>query len=664
VKLKEIEFKGYKRLSATKCNVDGRTVAFIGPNEAGKSSILAGLQWLTEDSETELPANDVNRKSPPPATSSVVRVLFRIEPEDISELDALGLDTDVPISLKTVTGFYYGRSLDGTTRTEVVSTVRRNPRPLAAMEKARKSVTSLLSMVEDSIDPTTLESLHAALDELEGVELNSLSESVLASAGSTLSEAASDPSIKSAKAARNRKFAERLGQLNELVTALETSASKQDPLAAMRRALRMRVPKFVLFSDQDRALAAAYNLSDENVRNEPPAPLYNLLVVGGTNVDEFWQAVSSGVVANLRTLERRVNAILRERLQPMWTQSKLAIELTANLGGILEVNIAELDNPDFTVTPIAERSDGLRAFLALVCFLVAADLPTPPVLMVDEVERNLHYDAQADLIRVLTKDLRVHKVLYTTHSPGSLPLDLGTGIRVVSRDPEDVSASTLENNFWTDSEPGFSRLLFAMGAEVAAFSAFRRALLAEGVSEMMLLPTLMRNATNQSELDFQVAPGLSNMSAPSALGSVALITTFLVDGDAAGDIKRSQLELAGFPKSHIFALPKNKSIEDLVDRGTYLDEVDDFLVERGDPTLLRSAISAGVTIARAVDDYCMSEPNIGRDVSHKIIASRLAEYGVDLQLSPLGLRVLPALRDKIEAALANPYNLAAKDELQ
>lgn len=76
-----------------------------------------------------------------------------------------------------------------------------------------------------------------------------------------------------------------------------------------------------------------------------------------------------------------------------------------------------------------------------------------------------------------------------------------------------------------------------MGAEAAAFSAFRRAVLAEGVSEMILLPTLLRNASDGSQLNFQVAFGLSNLSAARAINEVALITTFLVDGDASGDIK-------------------------------------------------------------------------------------------------------------------------------
>lgn len=78
-------------------------------------------------------------------------------------------------------------------------------------------------------------------------------------------------------------------------------------------------------------------------------------------------------------------------------------------------------------------------------------------------------------------------------------------------------------------------------AEAAAFSAFRRAVLAEGVSEMILLPTMLRNAIRADSLDFQVTFGLSSMSASKAVGSVALITCFLVDGDESGNDKRKQL---------------------------------------------------------------------------------------------------------------------------
>lgn len=449
-----------------------------------------------------------------------------------------------------------------------------------------------------------------------------------------------------------------LDKVLALLRSAEIAGELPDPADSMRSFLTKRVPKFVLFSDNDRDLSENYNLSDKALRAQPPGPLRNLLSVAGATIEEVWNATASGDSATMRTLERRMNETLRTHLQPMWTQSQLTIELTLNQGGILEVNIQELDSPDFTVTPIAERSDGLRTFLGLVCFLIAADLTIPPVLMIDEAERNLHYDAQADLVRVLTRELRVHKVIYTTHSPGCLPLDLGTGIRVVARNPGNSATSILENIFWTKNEPGFSHLLFAMGAEAAAFSAFRRAVLAEGVSEMILLPTLLRNATDGSQLDFQVAFGLSNVSAPKAISSVALITTFLVDGDKSGNDKANQLVPAGVPKGHVFQLPKGKAIEDLIDRRVYLNTVNEFLSEQG-KSISAGELAQGETIAKAVDDYARSNLGMSGGVSHKIIASRLALLGDELPLSTVGQRFLADLRSGLEAAFTHQYVLTS-----
>ena len=46
-------------------------------------------------------------------------------------------------------------------------------------------------------------------------------------------------------------------------------------------------------------------------------------------------------------------------------------------------------------SPVAERSDGLRAFVALTSFTAAgADSERKPILLVDEAESHLHYDAK------------------------------------------------------------------------------------------------------------------------------------------------------------------------------------------------------------------------------------------------------------------------------
>ena len=663
MRLSTIEFNGYKRLSEASCNVDGPAIAFIGPNESGKSSILQGLAWLTDPSNRVLDAVEQSRRKPPdPQSTLVVRAHFRIDDDDIALLGQLDIDPTPPVGRKTVTTFRLSRRADGGRVTGLTSSLKRNPRPfqdaLAAAVALGKQIGKLAERTDSDELPAIGDTVSNLVEDLNPpdsawdperlshfpahrAEVQRMVDSLAA---------IEDPW------AASRQLLQALERLLSRITTAETAAAKPDPNDAIRGVLQGRVPRFLLFSDDDREIAADYSLSDNALRDDPPAPLRNLLLVAGTDVDELWGTLQNGDLAMVRTLQRRLNETLRSRLAPMWTQSRLTVELTLNQDGLLEVNIQELDSPDYAVTPIAERSDGLRAFLGLVCFLTTQQLDRPPVLMIDEAERNLHYDAQADLVRVLTRELEVHKVLYTTHSPGCLPLDLGTGIRVVKRDPEDAGSSKLENTFWTKSDPGFSHLLFAMGAEAAAFSAFRRAVLAEGVSEMILLPTLLRNASDGRQLDFQVAFGLSNMAAASALGTVALVTTFLVDGDAAGDRKKTQLREAGFPDSHIFQLPRGKALEDLVDRTTYLKILNELLAESGQ-AIPNGSLAAGTTIARAVDDYARTHLDRPDGVSHKIVASRLAELGDDLKLSAAGKKCLAHLRDELDAAFAHPYQV-------
>jgi predicted ATP-dependent endonuclease of OLD family len=87
------------------------------------------------------------------------------------------------------------------------------------------------------------------------------------------------------------------------------------------------------------------------------------------------------------------------------------------------------------------------------------------------------------------------QVIYTTHSAGCLPPDIGTGVRPIIPS-ESGGTSTLSNSFWTEG-PGFTPMLLAMGASAAAFAPTRYAVLTEGASDMLLLPTLLREATGR-----------------------------------------------------------------------------------------------------------------------------------------------------------------------
>lgn len=669
MQLTGIEFYGYKRLDDTKCNVAGRTIAFIGPNEAGKSSVLQALDWLTNPDVGALSYREQNRTRRPGDNEVVVRAQYRLEHSDIEALKLLPIDPDRPLSLETVFGFRKSRQTDGVRRTgiDTKTAIERSRVPfneadrlLHEAQMAREKVDEL-PFTDEEADPVT-EALNAAAAAIDPSDLTWTTDRVdrVRAAAAAIEDLNGRLQNLQTETDETDALSLLRDSLERSRTALTLAAEKgelDDPDAAIRRALDQRAPQFVLFTDDDRDLAETYDLADDAVRSDPPAPLRNMLGVAGTSAEELWASTVAGDPTAMRTLEQQANTTLSQRLQPAWTQAKLTIKLTLNRNGLLEVNIHELGTP--TITTISERSDGLRAFLGLVCFLIAADLSVPPVLMIDEAERNLHYDAQADLIRVLTRELEVHKVLYTTHSPGCLPMDLGTGIRVVARSEDDPGTSKLSNTFWTNSEPGFSRLLFAMGAQAAAFSAFRHAVLTEGVSDMILLPTLLRNATNGDPLGFQVAFGLSNMTIPQAIGSVAVRTTFLVDGDGSGATRTAQLEKAGVPSSHLFKLPPGKAIEDLVDRSTYLEVVNAYLAEiDAGGTIPATALTDKVTSARAVDIY--AEENLGipkGDIGHKVIASRLAELGDDLKLDPSSREYLAELRPQLEAAFNQDYPL-------
>ena len=75
MRLSRIQFNGYKRLAKTGCNVDGRLIAFVGPNEAGKSSVLEALHWLSWGEEA-LPSRLVSRSRTVSSETEIVRATW------------------------------------------------------------------------------------------------------------------------------------------------------------------------------------------------------------------------------------------------------------------------------------------------------------------------------------------------------------------------------------------------------------------------------------------------------------------------------------------------------------------------------------------------------------------------------------------------------------
>jgi predicted ATP-dependent endonuclease of OLD family len=210
----------------------------------------------------------------------------------------------------------------------------------------------------------------------------------------------------------------------------------------------------------------------------------------------------------------------------------------------------------------------LKQYISLKAFLATKESSIPPILLIDEAEVHLHYSAQSDLVIEFEKQKIANSIIYTTHSAGCLPSDLGTGIRVVEpiiEGKNDTGISKLNNSIWQNSG-GFSPLLLAMGANIIAFTLARKAIIAEGPSETILLPRLLREVTNLDYLDFQVAPGIASISKADAKSFEleAAKVVYLIDGDNGGNENRKKLRKGGIEEDKIMQLPENYTIEDFV----------------------------------------------------------------------------------------------------
>jgi predicted ATP-dependent endonuclease of OLD family len=260
---------------------------------------------------------------------------------------------------------------------------------------------------------------------------------------------------------------------------------------------------------------------------------------------------------------------------------------------------------------IEERSDGLRSFLALLAFTTRYSQDQKPVLLIDEAEMHLHYAAQAELVEALTSQELAAQVIYTTHSAGCLPDDLGSSVRVVEvTGPE---TSTTHDGFWSEREAGFTPLLLSMGASALAFTPTRAAVMAEGPSDALLLPQLFRVAAELSDaepLGFQIAPGIAWVPEEelSLLDLEASKVVYLLDSDEEGDRHEDRLRRAGIPAERIYHLrtarARGLSVEDFVAPKTYVAAVN-YLLEHLRKTDKRVRVSdiKGKGIARLCETW-------------------------------------------------------------
>lgn len=555
MRLISARIRGYGRLADTKINLDSKLIAVVGPNEAGKTTLLKALAHV--DSEDAVAPPERSRGATVSDDTTVVSLDYVLEDTDRAAL--ADLDLAEPPQSMTV-----GCKAEGGNVTVGITPLP--TKSIAPLEAALAELRRLLrsKRYREWVREDTVYADEAGDAPRDfAAELEAVADDVhsLVSGG----DSAEDDLGSRIKSLLDAALTdEEAAPLREPLEAVSAWLDRPSPGPEARGRLWGRSPDLLLFDEGDRTLASAYSL-DEGLIAAVPAALENLAGMAGLDLAGLHAHVQAGDIARRDTAIAQANTRLGELFLDAWKQSRLSVRLSVD-GQLLRIGMWE-DGDSITV--FDERSAGLRMFVALIAFLKAHGSERPPILLIDEAENHLHIDAQADLVTMFANQDQAVKVIYTTHSPACLPPDLGSGIRTIVPRPDDRHISDVKNSFWQGAA-GYSPLMLAMGAAAAAFTPARCVVLAEGATEMILLPTLIRAATDEASLSYQVAPGLSEVPKDfySQLDLEGAKVAYLLDGDAGGDQLEKNLLSSGVPRDLVIRISA-PGIENLLSPDSY-----------------------------------------------------------------------------------------------
>jgi len=557
MKLVWFEVAGYKRFSdRAKINLSEKLVAIVGPNEAGKTSLLRCMEHFNHRQPFVVDggSQELTRGAVIQSDATVATWTFAIDEADREEL------ASIP-EFSTVRWYSLSKQVSGS------ATFDLTPRPKRDISMRKTAIEHLSEYLNEVLISSRSERLVTLIQEL----ITALSSDV---------ETLSNATLDAIRGVARSIVSDQKSNLSMALEQLEAAESLETPMKRIGAALSKRKPKILFFSDADRDLKPAYDLEKYCLtetltlrRAEVPVALSNLTLASGLDIFDLYDTQSRKDRGRVKTLLSRAEEKLTALLLKSWSQSRLALSLELD-GSVLQILI-QSDSGEYV--RVVERSDGLRQFVALLMFMAKqTGTETKPILLIDEAENRLHYDAQADLVQVLARQQLSSKIIYTTHSIGCLPEDLGSGVRMVAmEDPY----SCVVNHFWDSRRPGFSPLLFSMGAQTLAFLPMRYALITEGAADMILLPAILKSALQLECLGFQVVPGLSSGTTPeiAILDNESARTAYLTDSDTAGKSLRSKIVAAGVKENMIIALPeidgRETVIEDFVPVESYVAAV-------------------------------------------------------------------------------------------
>tara|TARA_R110001632_G_scaffold28927_2_gene77030 strand:- start:52915 stop:54834 length:1920 start_codon:yes stop_codon:yes gene_type:complete len=565
--LNKVKINGYKRLKEVNTDVDSKLLAIIGPNEAGKSSFFEAL--LSIENQTPYKVQELTKGIAKDDLDVIVQVEYLLDSDELNYLNEI-YHIGNPryfIVEKIKSGKLNYRFSD-----EIIRDTSFSNNILVLLNKFNSNKTyknfSQNNFIED-------ESFLEIFDELKEDISND---------NQNVSKYFQDY-VEKLKNCENKSLVYKNNRIlilfDKLVLKLQEfilDRNEDHPKETFLNYCITNRPPFVFFDNENRFLKGSYNIAELQQKNNKS--IENLFSVGKIKVADYINSINTRNEGEKAKLNDIVNRNLRNVFINSWSQTKIFPRMTLDVNSVkLQVISGDEDN----YTEIVERSDGLKQYISLRAFLALKSIKTKPILLIDEAELHLHYSAQADLVTEFEKQNIVNSIIYSTHSAGCLPSDLGCSIRAIEqikKDGIDTGLSKIRNSIWTNNG-GLSPILFAMGANIIAFTLARKAIIAEGPSETILLPKMFLEVIDEDYLGFQIAPGIASIS-PNQVSLFELEASkvgYIVDGDSSGHKLKNKLKNNGVDETKITMLEEGCSLEDYIDSKLLIKAVNRELIK-------------------------------------------------------------------------------------
>lgn len=276
--------------------------------------------------------------------------------------------------------------------------------------------------------------------------------------------------------------------------------------------LKPTLPKF-LYYDEYYALPSRIvieKIEKEEIEKEEFKTAKALLELADLNAGDILEASSfEDYVAELEATE----AIISDELFKYWsTNNNLSIEFKIEAKEdvekktiinnrrqeeIIDVKIVEhildirVKNQRTRVSlPLKNRSKGFNWFFSFLVWFkkIQEDKNSQYILLLDEPGLNLHASAQNDMLKFIEDLSENYQILYTTHSPFSIPSNKLERVRTVL---ETKDGSIISDSIQEKDPNTLFPLQAALGYDIAQnLFISKKNLLVEGVSDLIILTAI------------------------------------------------------------------------------------------------------------------------------------------------------------------------------